>query len=61
MAIQYGCNNSTDRILIIAGEPIYYVKAAITGNTMRMELPEIDNSFRGGSIGKGGKVKYRRS
>ena len=26
-----------------------------------VSVPKIDNSFRGGSIGKGGKVKYRRS
>ena len=25
-----------------------------------VDLPYKDNSFRGGSIGKGGKVKYRR-
>jgi hypothetical protein len=25
-----------------------------------VSMPKIDNSFRGGSIGKGGKVKYRR-
>ena len=24
-------------------------------------VPKIDNSFRGGSVGKGGKIKYRRS
>tara|TARA_R110000823_G_scaffold295316_5_gene414416 strand:- start:877 stop:1143 length:267 start_codon:yes stop_codon:yes gene_type:complete len=26
-----------------------------------ISTPKIDNSFRGGSIGKGGKIKYRRS
>jgi len=37
------------------------VNVGIDAFPEQVHIPHKDDSFRGGSIGKGGKVKYRRS
>jgi len=45
-----------ERQLAVLGLPI----SSLLDVAGTVELPERDNSFRGGSRGKGGKIKYRR-
>ena len=47
-----------ERIIVMCGHPLANVGIEI--EAYRVDVPHIDNSFRGGSTGKGGKIKYRR-
>lgn len=58
MALSVMSNNSTDRVLIV--DETACCVGTLTGSVSTIDLPKVDNSFRGGSRGKGGKIKYRR-
>ena len=62
MALSVIGNNSTstDRVLIV-DEPIYYIGTRLGDLMDCIEVPKRCNEFRGGSKGKGGKTKYRRT
>ena len=47
------------KVLAMCGHPLANI--GVDCFPSEAKAPKIDNSFRGGSIGKGGKVKYRRS
>ena len=47
------------KVIAMCGHPLANI--GIDCFPSEATFPKIDTSFRGGSIGKGGKVKYRRS
>jgi len=47
------------KVIAMCGHPLTNI--GIDCFPSEAAAPKIDDSFRGGSIGKGGKVKYRRS
>ena len=46
------------KVIAMCGHPLANI--GIDCFPSEATAPKIDNSFRGGSIGKGGKVKYKR-
>jgi len=46
-------------VYVMCGSPLGNVGVDVA--IYRVDIPCRDNAFRGGSIGKGGKVKYRRN
>ena len=51
-------NKDESELIAYCGHPSLNV--GVMPECYDVSTPKIDNSFRGGSIGKGGKVKYRR-
>ena len=47
-----------DVIEVYCGHPLDNIGVNVVSETV--DIPKIDNSFRGGSRGKGGKIKYAR-
>ena len=52
-------NKDENELIAYCGHPLLNV--GVMNACCDLSTPKIDSSFRGGSIGKGGKVKYRRS
>jgi hypothetical protein len=45
------------KILLADSIRLFILNDVVAGE---VKVPEKDNSFRGGAIGKGGKIKYQR-